>query len=225
VSTGTASAQNFYTQEVAPSCWVIGFRSDAVVSPVSGWVRRWYRYHPLPAELGMRLAPHPAQAARLKFKVSERTPIDRAPGLPKWVSNFSPGRALVSSSLRLATRPRQHPFRLGKALSGGLCLPRAFRLPAFASWPSCPARASAQPCGKPTAESRPYRGFHVPHRQAASGELASLRRERGTVSAEPLIPADLCSSKDVSATCVPFCITTLPPRLHLRSTRSQLFLA
>src|SRR5262249_44818799 len=42
-----------------------------------GWVRRWYRYHPLPAELGMRLAPHPAQAARLKFKVSDCAPLDR----------------------------------------------------------------------------------------------------------------------------------------------------
>jgi hypothetical protein len=72
---------------------------------------------------------------------------------------------------------------------------------------------------------RPYRGFHVPHRQATSGELASLRREPGTVSAGLQTPADLCSSKDVSATCVPLCVTTLQPRLHLRSTRSQLFLA
>ena len=53
-------------------------------------------------------------------------------------------------------------------------------------------------------DSRPQRGFHVPHRQEASGELASLRREPGTVSAEPLTSADLHSSKDVSATFVPF---------------------
>jgi hypothetical protein len=30
---------------------------------------------------------------------------------------------------------------------------------------------------------RPYRGFHVPHRQVASGELASRRREPGTIPA------------------------------------------
>ena len=46
--------------------------------------------------------------------------------------------------------------------------------------------------------SRPQRGCHVPHRQETLGELASLRREPGTVSAEPLTSADLHSSKDVS---------------------------
>jgi hypothetical protein len=60
-----------------------------------------------------------------------------------------------------------------------------------------------QPCSAPTAHSRPYWGFHVPHRQATSGELASLRREPGTVSARPLTPADPCSSKDVSTPFVP----------------------
>ena len=35
------------------------------------------------------------------------------------------------------------------------------------------------------------------------GKLASLRRERGTVSAGPLRPADRYSIKDVSVTCVP----------------------
>src|SRR5262245_8513803 len=58
--------------------------------------------------------------------------------------NFSSGRALVSSSLRPATRPRQPPFGMGIALSGGLWLPRAFRLPAFAFWPSC-ARCGYDP--------------------------------------------------------------------------------
>ena len=77
------------------------------------------------------------------------------------------------------------------------------RLPAFASWPSCPARASAQPCGKPTAKGKPYRGFHVPHRQAASGELTSLRREQGTVLARPLTLTNQSSLKDVSVTFVP----------------------
>jgi len=42
--------------------------------PLHGWVRRWHRYHPLPEELGVRLAPHPAQAARRKFQVSDCTP-------------------------------------------------------------------------------------------------------------------------------------------------------
>ena len=127
--------------------------------------------------------------------------------------------------MRPVTRPCQHPFGLGIALSGGLCLPRAFRLPAFASWPSYPARASAQPCGKPTATGRPYRGFHVPHRQAASGELTSRRRALGTVSAGPQTPTDHCSTQDASTTFVPLCVTTLHPRLHGHSTRLPRFLA
>jgi len=51
--------------------------------------------------------------------------------------------------------------------------------------------------------SRPQWGYHVSHRQDALGELASLRRERGTVSARPLTLADHSSLKDVSVTCVP----------------------
>jgi hypothetical protein len=35
------------------------------------------------------------------------------------------------------------------------------------------------------------------------GELASLRRERGTISTGPLTPVDQSSSKDVSVTFVP----------------------
>src|SRR2546430_567208 len=122
---------------------------------------------------------------------------------------------------------RQPPCRVRhQALSGGLWIPRAFRLPAFAScailcplW-TWPALAMGLLNG-----SRPQRGYHVPHRQDASGELASLRREPGTVSAKPLTFADPYSRKDVSATFVPFCITTLQPRLHLRSTRVRLLLA
>ena len=60
-----------------------------------------------------------------------------------------------------------------------------------------------QPCSAPTAHSRPYWGFHVPHRQVTSGELASRRRERGTVSTEPRTPVDPCSIKDVSTPFVP----------------------
>jgi hypothetical protein len=44
---------------------------------LSGWVRRRYRYHPLPAELGVRLTPHPAQATGRLFQVSDSTPVDR----------------------------------------------------------------------------------------------------------------------------------------------------
>ena len=51
--------------------------------------------------------------------------------------------------------------------------------------------------------SRPQRGYHVSHRQETLGELASLRREQGTVSARPLILADHSSLKDGSVTCVP----------------------
>jgi hypothetical protein len=36
--------------------------TDVKVIILVGWVRRRYRYHPLPEELGVRLTPHPAQA-------------------------------------------------------------------------------------------------------------------------------------------------------------------
>ena len=42
----------------------------------------------------------------------------------------------------------------------------------------------------------PQRGCHVPHRQETLGALASLRREPGTISGEPLISPDPHSSKD-----------------------------
>src|SRR6266446_10747336 len=113
-----------------------------------------------------------------------------------------------------------------EALSGGLWIPRAFRLPAFASCAIlCPLWTWPALAMGLLESSRPQRGYHVPHRQDASGELASLRREPGTVSAKPLTFADHYSKKDVSATFVPFCITTLPPRLHVRSTRVRLLLA
>jgi hypothetical protein len=79
-----------------------------------------------------------------------------------------------------------------------------FGVPAFAScavlyplrdWPAL-ARGLLNPL-------RPQRGCHVPHRQDASGELASLHRERGTVSTGPLTPVDHGSSKDVSTPFVP----------------------
>jgi hypothetical protein len=90
------------------------------------------------------------------------------------------------------------------ALSGGLWIPRAFRRPAFAScaflrplwtWPALAIGLLAS--------ARPQWGYHVSHRQETLGELASLRREWGTVSARPLTLADHSSLKDVSVTCVP----------------------
>jgi hypothetical protein len=84
--------------------------------PLTGWVRRWYRYHPLPEELGVRLAPHPAQAARREFLVSDRTPYDRCSRVTftrlgiqlfLWMS----ARLLVVSTSHPATSA---PFRGGQ---------------------------------------------------------------------------------------------------------------
>ena len=50
---------------------------------------------------------------------------------------------------------------------------------------------------------RPQRGYHVSHRQDTLGELASLRREQGTVLARPLTLTNQSSLKDVSVTFVP----------------------
>src|SRR5262249_49426537 len=91
-----------------------------------------------------------------------------------------------------------------RALSGGLWIPRAFRRPAFAScaflrplW-SWPALAIGL-----LTSARPQWGYHVSHRQETLGELASLRRERGTVSVRPLTLTDHSSLKHVSVTFVP----------------------
>ena len=107
----------------------------------------------------------------------------------------------------------------------GYGFPVPFGVPAFASCAIlCPLWTWPALAMGLLESSRPQRGYHVPHRQDASGELASLRREPGTVSAKPLTCADHYSSKDVSATFVPFCITTLQPRLHVCSTRVRLLL-
>jgi len=108
----------------------------------------------------------------------------------------------------------------------GYEFPLAFAIPAFAScavldqlrgWPALAIGLLA--------DTRPQRGFHGPHRQDALDELASLHREQGTISAGPLTPTAQRSSKDVSTTFVLFIITALRLRLHLHSTRLQLFLA
>jgi hypothetical protein len=70
--------------------------------------------------------------------------------------------------------------------------------------PPVPAAGLTHSCeGITGACPRPQRGCHVPHRQAALGELASRRRERGTVSASALTLADHGSSKDVATPFVP----------------------
>ena len=92
-----------------------------------------------------------------------------------------------------------------QALSGGLWLPRALSAcrPSLLA-PSC-ARCGISPLLRwgDWKSARPQRGCHVPHRQAALGELASRRRERGTVSADQLTSADHAPSQDVSTPFVP----------------------
>ena len=77
--------------------------------------------------------------------------------------------------------------------AAGLCF---LRLPT-------PAAELARSCDWVTGESRPQRGYHVSHRHETLGELASLRREQGTVLARPLTLTNQNSLKDVSVTCVP----------------------
>jgi hypothetical protein len=90
--------------------------------------------------------------------------------------------------------PRRH-----QAVSGRLWLPRAFRRPGFASYAVlCPLRGWPTLTMELLKDSRPQWGYHVLQRQDASGELASVHRELGTVSARPLTPADRRSIKDVS---------------------------
>jgi hypothetical protein len=96
------------------------------------------------------------------------------------------------------------PFRVGycpiRQVMDSLCLSAVgirflTVLYPLRGWPALTMRLLGLP--------RPQRGYHVPHRQDVSDELASLRRERGTVSAGPLTPTDHGSLKDVSVTCVP----------------------
>ena len=83
------------------------------------------------------------------------------------------------------------PFRVGycpiRQVMDSLCLSAVgirFLTVLYPLW-SWPALAIGL-----LAPARPQRGSHVPHRQETSGELASLRREPGTVSAQPLTWAD-----------------------------------
>ncbi len=180
-----------------------------------------------PSEPGRRVIPHPAQAARLTFKVFDGTPFDRCSRVTftrrgiqlfPWMSAL----LLVVETSHPATSA---PFQVGhspiRQVMDSLCLSAVgIRFLAVLSHEGMGSALRRAYC-----LGRPYRGFHFLHRQAASGELASLRWARGTISAGPLIPADHRSNKDVSTTFVPFCVTTLQPRLHGCSTRSQLILA
>src|SRR5918996_3942877 len=65
---------------------------------------------------------------------------------------------------------------------------------------------------------RPQRGCHVPHRQVASGELSSLRRKLGTLSAEPLNSLTFASARTYHPLSSPLLVTTFRSRLHLCST-------
>jgi hypothetical protein len=78
------------------------------------------------------------------------------------------------------TRSTSAPFRAGDlhvvvALSGRLCLPCAFRLPAFASWTVLSSwRIVPSLRKRPTGlrhqrNARPHEGFHVPHSQDVIG--------------------------------------------------------
>src|SRR6266511_4124467 len=90
---------------------------------VIGWVKRWYRYHPLPEELGVRLTPHPAQATGRSFKVSDGTPVDRCSRVTFTRTGIQlfPWMSLFSSSLRPVTRPRQHPCRSALVNTSWVC--------------------------------------------------------------------------------------------------------
>src|SRR5664279_3777757 len=101
------------------------------------------------------------------------------------VSNLPFGsEGLISISVQRLTCPRQRPFRPShqgwypasyprRSTEGPTMSPRfpaAFRLPAFASWASCPAEGFRPPHGRPTRHSPgPRRGFHVPHIRVTAG--------------------------------------------------------
>jgi hypothetical protein len=108
----------------------------------------------------------------------------------------------------------------------GYGFPVPFGVPACASCAFlCPLRDWPALAMGLLEDSRPQRACHVPHRQDALGELASRRRERGTVSADPLTSADQAPSKTSQPRSSPLCVTTLQSRLHGCLTRFQLFLA
>jgi hypothetical protein len=138
------------------------------------------------------------------------------PGCSPFTTAFGSSARRTSAPLRVAPSGAIRRVMVSPCLSAaGL---RFLRLPA-------PAVGLARSCDRVTGASSPQRGYHVSHRQDTSGELASLRRELGTLSAGPLRPAARCSIKDVSPPCVPFGMTTLQARLHGCSTQSRLFLA
>lgn len=107
--------------------------------------------------------------------------------------------------------PRQQPFGLGKALSGGLWFPLAFRRAGirFSDSP-VPAGYSAVPCGRPTAvASSPHRGFRVSHDGDTVGVDAYTVPGRGVRSRAKLSLFRYTPNNAVSATIsAPLYITT-----------------
>jgi len=92
-------------------------------------------------------------------------------------------RASVHRSSGDLPGPRQHPFRLGIALSGRLWIPGAFRLPAFASLTiPIPLEGSAfltvgVPAYRPPPDSIGVATFHMS--EIRPGWVPSLLRGRG----------------------------------------------
>ena len=118
------------------------------------------------------------------------------------------GRRISHMGSRIRTAPaRDAPNHPPAPLSGWV-----------RSWPSCPTGASAPPYGAPTTNGRLHWGCHVPHRQEASDELASRRRERGTVSAEPLTLRTMAPLR----TCQPRSSLSALRRFHQGFTDVQL---
>jgi len=115
------------------------------------------------------------------------------------------GSGLISVSVQRLTCPRQRPFGPShqgcypasyprRSTEGPTMSPRfpvAFRLPAFASWASCPAEEFRSPHGRPTRHSPgPRRGFHVPHIRVTAGLGALFTpRPSGAHTTGPIPPA------------------------------------
>src|SRR5438093_4420813 len=113
-------------------------------------------------------------------------PVTRSYVCSRLHRTFPPGCSSFTTAFGSITKRTSAPLR--GAPSGAIrrvmdspCLSAAgfrfLRLPA-------PAVELARSCDGVTGACQTTRGYHVPHRQETSGELASLRRELGTVSTQ-----------------------------------------
>jgi hypothetical protein len=106
----------------------MGAMSGIMMGLLGGWVRRWYRYHPLPEELGVRLALHPAQATGRRFKVSDGTPVDRCSKVTFTLTGIQLFPWMSPLLLVLSTRhpATSAPFQVGQSpirqVMDSLCL-------------------------------------------------------------------------------------------------------